>query len=122
MKVMDRPSMDRFRASSDFELKLVTIRSVGIRRVPSNRPSVVMLSSKIGEVMPKLPSEPALLNTLCVSNTFGYSPLSVAIPQGTVTGVVPFVVVGTLTVKPVVPPWQPNGNVSPIVIVEALPT
>ena len=43
MNVIDRPSIERFRASSDFELKLVTIWSLGTGRVPSNSPSLVML-------------------------------------------------------------------------------
>src|SRR5580700_8517769 len=117
MKVIERPSTDRFRASSDFELKLVTIRSVGMRRVPSSQPSVVMSSRKMGDAMPKLPSDFALFQTLWVLNRLGYSPLSVATPHGTVTAVVPPVVVGTLMVSPVRPPWQPKGRVSPMVMV-----
>ena len=35
MKVIERPSTERFNASSDFEVKLVTILSVGTGRVPS---------------------------------------------------------------------------------------
>ena len=122
MKVMERPSTERFSASSDLELKLVTIRSVGMGRVPSSQPSVVMSSRKMGDVTPKLPSEFALFQTLWVSNRFGYSPLSVATPHGTVTGVVPPVVVGTLMVSPVRPPWHPRGRVSPMVMVEAFPS
>ncbi len=114
--------MERFSASSDFELKLVTMRSVGMERVPTSRPSVVMSSRKMGDVMPKLPSVFALFQKLWLSNRFGYSPLSLAGPHGTVTGVVPFVVVGTLTVSPVRPPWHPSGSVSPMVIVEAFPS
>ena len=89
-----------------------------------SQPSVVTLSRKIGEVTPKLPSEPELFQTLCESKRFGNSPLSVAIPQVTVTGVVvPGVVVGTLTtVVPFGPPAHPSGRVSPIVTVEAVPT
>src|SRR5579872_1219426 len=121
MKVIERPSIDRFRASSDFELKLVTILSVGTAKVPSFQPSGVMSSRKIGEVIPKLPSELALFQTLWQSKRFGYSPLSLATPHGTVTGVVLPVVVGTLTVSPVVPPTQPKGSVSPMVMVDALP-
>jgi hypothetical protein len=124
MNVMDFPSIERFSASSDFELKLVTILSLGIGREPSSQPSVVTLSRKIGEVTPKLPSEPELFQTLCESKRFGNSPLSEAIPQVTVTGVVvPGVVVGTLTtVVPFGPPAHPSGRVSPIVTVEAVPT
>ena len=61
----------------------------------------------MGEVTPKLPSELALFQTLCESNRFGNSPLSLAIPQGTVTSVVvPGVVVGTVTS---VTPVRPSG-------------
>jgi hypothetical protein len=34
MKVSDFPSIERFKANSDFELKLVTIWSLGIGEVP----------------------------------------------------------------------------------------
>jgi hypothetical protein len=57
---MDWPSSERFKASSDFELKLVTIWSLGIGSVPRRWPSVAMLSRKIGEVKPKLPSAVSL--------------------------------------------------------------
>jgi hypothetical protein len=96
MNVIDRPSIERFKASSDFELKLVTILSLGIGSVPNGQPSVVKLSRNIGELTPKLPSVVELFHTLCESFRFGASPLSLAIPQGTVTlVVVPGVVVGT---------------------------
>ena len=64
MNVIDFPSVDRFTASSDLELKLVTARFVGIARVLRSLPSIVRLSKKIGEVTPKLPSEVSLLKTL----------------------------------------------------------
>jgi hypothetical protein len=49
--------------------------------------------------------------------------LSVAIPQVTVTLVVPPAVVGTATtVLPFGPPGHPRGKVSPIVTVEGVPT
>jgi hypothetical protein len=38
---MTGPAFERFRASSDSGLKLVTVRSPGIARVPKSRPSVV---------------------------------------------------------------------------------
>src|ERR1700722_5503442 len=115
--------MDRFSANSDFELKLVTILSLGICRESISRPSEVMLSRKIGDVIPKLGSEPALFHTLCESCRLGNSPLSDATPHITVTGVVvPGVVVGTSTLKvPLGPAGQPSGSVSPIVTVAAGP-
>src|SRR5579862_9389487 len=119
MKVRDFPSAERFSASSDLEVKLVTILSVGMAIVPSRSPDVDRLSRKIGELMPKLESVPALFQTLCESFRFGYSPLSLATPQGTFTLVVPpgGVVFGTLTVTAT----QPGGNVSPITTVSAVP-
>src|SRR5580704_4010125 len=62
--VIERPSIERFRANSDLELKLVTIRSVGMAMVSSVQPSVVMSSRKIGDVTPKLGSVFALFQTL----------------------------------------------------------
>src|SRR5579863_5561758 len=123
MNVSDFPSTERLSASSDFELKLVTIKSVGIASVPRRSPLVVRLSRKIGEEIPKLPSLFELFQTLCESLRFGNSPLSEAIPQGTVTEVVtPGVVVGTSTTElPFGPPTHPGGNVSPIVMVSAVP-
>src|SRR5580704_15150478 len=123
MNVMEFPSTERFKANSDFELKLVTIRLLGIGRESSKRPSVLRLSRKIGELTPKLPSEPELFQTLWESERFGNSPLSEATPQVTVTFVVPLVVVGTATtVLPFGPPGQPSGKVAPVVTVEAFPT
>src|SRR5215472_4204405 len=123
MKVRDCPSTDRLSASSDFELKLVTIRSVGTGKEPRNSPSVVILSRKIGDVIPKLLSLAALFHTLCESLLLGNSPLSLAMPQGTVTGVVPPAMSGTLTtVLPFAPPAHPSGRVSPAVTVSAVPS
>src|ERR1700722_16241467 len=120
---MEFPSTERFKANSDFEQKLVTILLLGIGREPSNSPSVSRLSRKIGEVTPKLPSEPELFQTLWVSLRFGNSPLSEATPQVTVTFAIPLVVVGTATTKlPFGPPGHPSGSVSPITIVSAVPT
>jgi hypothetical protein len=122
MNVMDFPSIERFSASSDLELKLVTIRSLGIGSVPKSRPSVERLSRKIGELTPKLPSEPELFQTLCESLRLGASPLSLATPHVTVTFVVPPAVSGTATtVLPFGPPAHPRGNTSPIVTVAAVP-
>src|SRR5580704_17390971 len=104
---MDFPSVERFTASSDFELKLVTRRSVGIGRVSRSSPRVVMLSKKIGEVRPKLPSAVSLFHTLCVSVKLGYSPLSIAVAHFTLTLVVPPAIRGTATV----PATQPGGKV-----------
>src|SRR5215469_4580145 len=104
---MDFPSLERFSASSDFELKLVTIRSLGIASVLRRSPLVVRLSRKIGDETPKLPSLLALFQTLCESLRFGNSPLSEATPQGTVTGVVPPARSGTFTTEfPFGPPTQ----------------
>src|SRR5271168_1507186 len=124
MKVIDLPSTERFSASSDLELKLVTSLALGIGSVPSNLPSVLRLSRKIGELTPKLPSEFALFHTLCESARFGNSPLSDATPQATVTFVVvPGVVVGTATtVLPFAPPAHPRGKFSPMVTVAAVPS
>src|SRR5580704_5692378 len=123
MNVTDFPSIERFSASSDFELKLVTIRSLGIGSVPRSRPSVERLSRKIGELTPKLPSEPELFHTLCESLRLGASPLSLETPQVTVTFVVPPAVSGTATtVLPFGPPAHPRGNTSPIVMVAAVPS
>src|ERR1700691_5580186 len=100
MKVIDLPSTERFTANSDFELKLVTIRSVGIARVRIRWPSVARLSKKIGEVMPKWPSAALLLKTP------GNVPSAMGVLQVTATGVVPPAMSGTLTV----PATQPGGN------------
>src|ERR1700734_2587335 len=113
MKVIDLPSTERFTANSDLELKLVTIRSVGIANESSRWPSVVRLSRKIGEVMPNSPSAEALLNTV------GKVPSATAVLQVTVTGVVPPATSGTLTV----PATQPGGNtVTPGTSREGVPT
>jgi len=112
MNVREFPSTERLIASSDFELKLVTIKLLGTVSVPSRVPLVVRLSRKIGEVMPKLPSVAALFQTLCESFRFGNPPLSLATPQVTITGVVPPAMRGTLTVVvPFGPPAQPSGKV-----------
>src|ERR1700735_354930 len=117
MKVIDFPSSERLRANSDFELKLVTIWSLGIGSVPIRKPSVVMLSRKIGEVTPKLPSAPSLLKTA------GYVPSATAVLQpellafGMVTVVVPPAISGIV----IVPGTQTGGRVCPRVTVEASP-
>src|SRR5579862_1593432 len=100
MKVSDLPSVERFSASSDFELKLVTIRLVGIARVPISSPLVFRLSRNTGEVMLKLPSARSLLNTV------GYVPSLVALAHFTFTLAAPPASKGTLTV----PATQPGGN------------
>src|ERR1700677_289627 len=124
MNVKDLPSAERLSANSDFELKLVTIRLEGTANVPSGWPSGVRSSRKIGEVTPKLPSLFALFHTLCKLKSLGNSPLSLAMPQGTVTLVVtPGVVVGTATtVLPFAPPAHPGGKFSPTVTVSAVPS
>src|ERR1700751_4167242 len=108
---MDLPSTERFKASSDFELKLVTMRSLGTASVPIFLQSVVRLSRKMGEVTPKLPSD------LSLSKTLGYFPSAVAVAHATFTGVVPPASSGTLTVLAT----QPGGSVWPMVTVAALP-
>src|SRR5215475_10169648 len=100
---MDLPSVERFRDSSDFELKLVTTWSEGTASVPSVFPSVVMLSRKMGEVMPKLPSGPSLLKTV------GYVPSATALAHFTFTVVVPPARSGSVTVRAT----HPGGNVWP---------
>src|SRR5215469_16393779 len=85
MNVRDFPSTERFIASSDFELKLVTILSVGTGRAPNSTPSVVKLSKTIGDETPKLPSVFELFQTLCGSEACGAFPRSLAKPQGTFT-------------------------------------
>src|ERR1700722_18728708 len=114
MNVSDLPSVERFSASSEFELKLVTIFSLGIASVPSRKAKVVMLSRKMGDETAKLPSDSSLLNTA------GYVPSAVATPQATATlaGFPPAVADGTETL----PATQPGGRVSPTVTVDAVPT
>src|SRR6476659_2859764 len=107
MKVTDLPSDDKFTASSDFELKLVTNKSVGIGNVPMSLPCLSMLSRKIGEVTPKLASGPSLFHTLLLSCKFGYSPFETAVPQVTFTEVVPPASSGSITVFGT----QPGGSV-----------
>src|SRR5215467_2690193 len=114
---MDFPSEDKFTDSSDFELKLVTSRSDGTGSVPSSFPCLSILSRKIGEVTPKLPSGPSLLNTLLSSCRLGYSPLDTAVPHFTFTVVVPPAKSGSVTVFGV----QPGGSVCPGVTVLASP-
>src|ERR1700722_3307786 len=112
MKVMDLPSVERFRASSDLELKLVTIWSLGIGNEPRRKPPVVRLSRTIGDVMPKLASAASLLKTP------GYVPSLVAMAQATATGVVPPAIKGIFTF----PAMQPGGSVSPTTTDDGLPS
>src|ERR1700691_3956835 len=78
MKVRALPSVDRFSASSDLELKLVTIMLVGITKLLSVVADGVSRSRKIGEVIPKLPSTESLSHTLLELLVEGYAPLFVA--------------------------------------------
>src|SRR5882724_8032680 len=111
MKVIDLPSTDRFKASSDFELKLVTNRSLGTANVPIRSPFVVRLSRKIGDVTPKPPSARSLLKTV------GYVPSAVAVAHFTFTVVVPPAIRGRVTVFAT----QPGGKVCPTDTVAACP-
>src|SRR5580704_497544 len=114
---MDLPSSERFKANSDFELKLVTIWLLGIASVPRRWPSVVMLSRKIGAVTPKLPSAESLLKTV------GYVPSAIAalqpeeLPLGIATVAVPPAMSGSVTV----PGTHPGGRLCPIVTVDTSP-
>src|ERR1700721_888992 len=86
MKVRNLPSVERLRAISDFELKLVTSwllsdptkgrELLGTSRLSRRKPEGVIWSRKIFEVMPKLASTRTLLKTS------GYLPLLVAATQG----------------------------------------
>src|ERR1700722_6542991 len=86
MKFTDLPSVERLRASSDFDEKLVTIWSgldatpgsvlFGTSIVLTGVPDGVSWSSTIFDVTPKLPSIVSLLKT------WGYSPPSTAVPHG----------------------------------------
>ena len=72
--------MDRFRASSDLDEKLVTrpppgCDGSGTRSVLTSRPDGVSWSRNTGEVTPKLASTRSLLNTP------GYEPSLVAVAQ-----------------------------------------
>jgi hypothetical protein len=78
MYVMAVPSVERFSATSDLELKLVVPRLGGIGSVLTSVPVGVSWRRKTGEVMPKLPSTRSLLNTLFVLVVEAYAPLSVA--------------------------------------------
>src|ERR1700677_2482725 len=90
MNVRKFPSRERFSASSDFELKLVTIwvlslviprsRLFGTSRELNLRPNGVISSRKIRDVIPKLASTGALLNTK------GYNPLFTAVTHPPVEG------------------------------------
>src|ERR1700722_13936427 len=129
MKVRLLPSAERFRASSDLELKLVTIWLLGTCSSPSKKPKGLRFQRTIGEETPKLGSLLALFQTLWLSLRFGASPLSLAYPQLTVTAVVPveggrrgtFTVAGLgLVTGPVF--RHPCGNISPGVTVPAFPT
>src|ERR1700677_799962 len=87
MKVRSLPSVERLRAISDLELKLVTswllsermLRSelLGTSRLSRRKPEGVSWSRKMVDVMPKLASTSTLLKTS------GYLPLLVAATQGT---------------------------------------
>src|SRR5215469_1755449 len=82
MKVSTLPSVDRFSASSDLELKLVTIMLLGTAKLLTVVPDGVSCSRKMGEVIPKLPSTVSLLKMLLVLSVAAYAPLSVALaPQ-----------------------------------------
>ena len=78
MKVSDLPSTDRFRASSDFELKLVTISLLGTEECRAGgRPE----SGHRGEWARRRRNcrrVAALFQTLCESFRLGASPLSLA--------------------------------------------
>src|ERR1700691_5463363 len=92
MNVTDRSLVDRFRASSDLEEKLVTrpppgCAASGMRSVLTRGPEGVTWSRNTGEVTPKLPSTRSLLNTP------GYEPSLVAVAQ-------PLVQPGGRTVTP----------------------
>ena len=88
MSVRNWRSSDRFTASSDFELKLVTKVVPGTEIVVSVDPDGVISSIKIGDVMPKLPSTLLLFQTLLVLVRDGNKPLSVAVavPHAAVLG------------------------------------
>ena len=66
MNVIAVPSVERFSESSDFELKLDTIRPVGTGRLFTSVPVGVIWSRKMGAVTPKLPSALSLFQTLLV--------------------------------------------------------
>src|SRR5271170_6449693 len=88
MKVSSLSSVERLRAPSDFELKLVTSwllsermlrwELLGTSRLSRRKPEGVIWSRKTLEVMPKLPSTRTLLKTK------GKVPSLVAETQGTV--------------------------------------
>src|ERR1700722_1378188 len=73
MKVSSLPSVERLRAPSDFELKLVTswllpgwmlgMELLGSSRLSRRKPEGVIWSRKSFEVIPKLPSTRSLLKT-----------------------------------------------------------
>src|SRR5215471_12706392 len=79
MKVITLPSVDRFSASSDLELKLVTIMLLGTAKLLTVVPDGVSCSRKMGEVIPKLPSTLLLLKMLLALSVDAYAPLSVAL-------------------------------------------
>src|ERR1700730_10310716 len=109
MNVTTSPLVDRFSASSDLELKLVTIRCGSIGTERRTRPSGAISSRKIGEVTPKLPSTVSLSQTLFGLPGEGNNPLAIA---GTPALLVPphFAVDGHC-----------GGNNSPTVTVDAVP-
>src|SRR5579862_9197650 len=115
---MDFLSVELLSANSDFELKLVTKRSVGMGRVPSSSPCVVTLSRKTGAVTPKLPSAVLLFHTLWVSERLGYSPLSTAAAHFTLIETVPPAMSGSVMVVVT----QAGGKVWPGVTVETVPS
>ena len=63
MMVRAVPFVERLRAISLFELKLVTIWLVGSVKLPTLVPDGVISPRVMGDVTPKLPSTPAFANT-----------------------------------------------------------
>src|SRR5437773_1433662 len=88
MNVIAVASVERFRASSDFELKLVTTIPGGMASVFTSTPPGVIWSRRMGDVTPQLPSALSLFHTLLVLEAVGYAPLSLAtaLPQDAVEG------------------------------------
>src|SRR5260221_13761087 len=101
MNVSAVPSVDRFTASSDFELKLVVTMLLGMASVLVTVPVELIWSRKIGEVIPKLPSVLLFFQKLLLLVGDGEAPLSVAfaVPHTAVDG-------------------QTGGNDWPAIIVE----
>src|SRR5579859_2655719 len=109
MNVSARRSVERFSASSDLELKLVTIRRGSIGSVLTTCPPGVTSSRKIGAVTPKLPSTWSLFQTLLGLPIAGNEPLSTAATPA-LFGPPHFAVGG-----------QRGGSNSPTVTVDAVP-